>query len=409
MEKGNRKAPFFWPLMKETVTVEDRRSIAEFVLSAEWLTNGPKVGEFEKAWSEWQGCEHSLFVSSGSAANLLLLAGAIEHYGIKPGAKVAVPAITWSTHITPVIQMGLTPVFCDVNPRNFAMDPAHLQRISDENPDMNIIFAAHLLGIPAPVKQYREILPNAVFLEDSCESHGAQTPHGKVGSLFSGGTFSFYFGHHMTTLEGGMVCVKEENLYEIMRAKRSHGLARECGKNRFERFKSQSPDVDERFLFITDGFNCRNTEIGAVLGLRQLERLDAMIARRREVLGKFGNMTWEKHPDLFSSFQTEGNSSFCLPFACKTQAMNTDLRKFLYDKGVDSRPFCGGNLLRQPFLAGKFGAPEDFPNADYLHFHGFYIGNNHLITDDEIETLENLLEEFLGQSMYAQRGGRGGR
>ncbi|MDD9875112.1 MAG: DegT/DnrJ/EryC1/StrS family aminotransferase, partial [Gammaproteobacteria bacterium] len=142
--------------------------------------------------------------------------------------------------------------------------------------------------------------------------------------------------------------------------------------------------------------------------MRQLERLDAMIARRREVLGKFGNMTWEKHPDLFSSFQTEGNSSFCLPFACKTQAMNTDLRKFLYDKGVDSRPFCGGNLLRQPFLAGKFGAPEDFPNADYLHFHGFYIGNNHLITDDEIETLENLLAECLGPSVFVQNSGGGG-
>lgn len=406
MEKDNPKGRFFWPLMKETVTVEDRRRVAEFVLSAEWLTSGPKVGEFEKAWNEWLGCAHSLFVSSGSAANLLLLAGAMERYGIKPGTKVAVPAVTWSTHITPIIQMGLTPVFCDVNPRNFAIDPGHLRKISGQNPDMNIIFAAHLLGIPAPVKRYREILPDAVFLEDACESHGAQTPHGKVGSLFSGGTFSFYFGHHMTTLEGGMVCVKDGDLYEIMRAKRSHGQAREHGKRWFEHFKSQYPDVDERFLFSTDGFNFRNTEVGAVLGLSQLERLDAMIARRREVLDRFVNMTWIKYPDVFQSFQTEGNSSFCLPFICKERAMTASLRKFLYGKGIESRPFCGGNLMRQPFLSGKFGAPEDFPNADYLHFHGFYIGNNHLVKDDEIEVLENLLEEFLGRSMRCKEGAK---
>ncbi len=381
--------------MKDTVTAEDRKNLSEFVLSAELLTNGPKVREFEKVWSEWQGCAHSLFVSSGSTANLLLFAGAIEHYGIKPGAKVAVPAVTWSTSIAPVIQSGLTPVFCDVNPRNFAIDTRHLQKISEENPDIKVIFATHLLGIPAPIEKYREILPDAVILEDTCESHGARAPTGKVGSLSSGGTFSFYFGHHMSTIEGGMVCIEEENLYEILRTKRSHGLAREHGKARHEHLKSQYPDVDGEFLFTTEGFNFRNTEMGAVLGLSQIKRLDARVARRREILGKFVNMTWEKHPDLFASFDTEGNSSFCLPFICKKREMYRGLRQFLSNKGVETRPLCGGNLLRQPFLSGRFGNPDDFPNADYLHFHSFYIGNNHLITDDEIETLEDLLEEFL--------------
>ncbi len=381
--------------MKDSVTAEDRKSLSDFVLSSGRLTNGPKVREFEKVWSGWQGRKHSLFVSSGSAANFLLLAGAIEHYGIKPGAKVAVPAVTWSTNIAPVIQTGLTPVFCDVNPKNFAIDAGHLRKIAQENPDIKIVFTTHLFGIPAPVDLYREILPDAVFLEDVCESHGAEISGGKAGNFSSGCTFSFYFGHHMTTVEGGMVCVEDDKLCEILRAKRSHGLARELGEEGFERFKSQYPDVDKEFLFSTDGFNFRNTEMGAVLGLSQIERLDDMIARRREILDRFTKMTWKKRPDLFDSFETEGNSSFCLPFICKKREMRFELQRFLGENGVETRPLCGGNLLRQPFLSSGFGEPTLFPNADYLHFHGFFIGNNHLITDDEIETMENLLEDFL--------------
>jgi len=381
--------------MKNAITAEDRKTLSEFVLSAEQLTNGPKVREFEKAWSQWQECRHSLFVSSGSMANLLLMSGAIEYYGIKPGAKVAVPAITWSTNIAPAIQTGLTPVFCDVNPKNFAIDTGYLRKIAEETPEIKVVFATHLLGIPAPSEQYAEILPEAVILEDACESHGARTSSGKVGNHFAGSTFSFYFGHHMTTIEGGMVCVKEENFYEILRAKRSHGLAREHGTIRFEHFKSQYPDVAEEFLFSTEGFNCRNTEMGAVLGLSQIKRLDAIIVRRREILDRFIKMTWKKHPDLFESFDTAGNSSFCLPFICKKREMCARLKRFLSDNGVECRPLCGGNLLRHPFLSGRFSKPEEFTHADYLHFYSFYIGNNHLITEDEIDTLEYLLEVFL--------------
>lgn len=388
--------------MKDSVTAGDRRKLSEFVLSSGRLTNGPKVREFENRWSEWQGCGHSLFVSSGSAANLLLLAGAIEHYGMEPGAKVAVPAVTWSTNIAPVIQTGLTPVFCDVNPANFAIDPESLQKAAERNPGIKIVFVTHLFGIPAPVDRYREILPDAVFLEDVCESHGAEISGAKAGNLSSGCTFSFYFGHHMTTVEGGMVCTGEENLFEILRAKRSHGLARERGKEGFESFKSQYPDVDKDFLFSTEGFNFRNTEMGAVLGLSQIERLDSMIARRREILGRFSKMTWEKRPDLFAPFETEGNSSFCLPFICKKREMRPVLEQFLNGHGVETRPLCGGNLLRQPFLSGRFGEPSLFPNADYLHFHGFFMGNNHMITDDEIETLEGLLDDFVRKSDCGQ-------
>ena len=386
---------FSWPLMKDIVTDADRRALSDFVLTTGRLTNGPRVREFESAWSEWQGCDYSLFVSSGSTANSLLVAAAMQHYGLTAGNQVAVPAITWATNIGPVIQNGLTPVFCDVCPKSFAIDPASL-RAATMQYDIKAVFVTHLFGIPAPMAALREALPRAVFLEDVCESHGAVVDGvGKAGNFSAGGTFSFYFGHHMTTIEGGMVCVSDAGLYDLMRAKRSHGLAREMAPQTYARLRAESPDVNEQFLFGVDGYNFRNTEIGAVLGMSQLARLDAANARRREVFDQFVNMTWRKYPDVFESFNTEGNSSFCLPFVCKSREVRVALQKFLDDGGVETRPLCGGNLLRQPFLRGKYGDASAFAVADFLHFHGFFIGNNHLITDDEIAELESRIDGFV--------------
>lgn len=390
-----KPAAMFWPLMKDTVNAEDRKSLSDFVLTSERLTNGPKVREFEETWSRWQGAPQSLFVSSGSTANYLLLAAVMERYGIEPGSKVAVPAVTWSTNIAPVIQCGLEPVFCDVSRSHFGIETEDLKKAAKKHGDIKIVFVTHLFGIPAPVHEYREVLPDAVFLEDVCESHGTQVGGEKAGNLSEGSTFSFYFGHHMTTVEGGMVCSQDGHLHEIMRAKRSHGLARERGAEGFERFRNRYPEVDKEFLFSTGGFNFRNTEIGAVLGLSQIKRLDKFIERRREIFGRFTKMTWEKRPDLFSSFDTEGNSSYCLPFVCKTREMRGKMQKYMTENGVETRPLCGGNMLRQPFLEGRYGNPSDFPNADCLHYHGFFIGNNHLITDGETEKLEQLIDSFV--------------
>ena len=382
----------FWPLMKDCITQEDKDSLLDFIQTSNRYTNGPKVKEFEKQWSEWLGTKYSLFVSSGSTANTLLLSAIVEKYNLKKGDKVLVPAMTWVTNIEPVIQLGLKPIFCDVEPDTFSFDLDHLNKLSKEHKDIRVVFVTHLFGVPAPINEFKKIIPNAVYLEDCCESHGAEIYGKKVGTLSEGSTFSSYFGHHMTTVEGGFVSTDNTELYELMRAKRSHGMARECSPEVFEQYKRDYPEVDERFMFVTDGYNLRNTEFGAVLGLSQLPRLNDMIEKRREICDIFVSIL-KKYDDTFHIPNFNGNSSFCLPFILNDKNIKKDLQEYLEHNGIETRPLCSGNLLRQPFLK-KYSLYLDNPRVDYLHFNGFFIGNNHLVTDDDIYKLRRILDDY---------------
>lgn len=382
----------FWPLMKDCITQEDKDSLVNFIQTSNRYTNGPKVVEFEKQWSEWLGVKHSLFVSSGSTANFLLLSAMKRRYNLKDGDKVLVPSMTWVTNIAPVIQLGLKPIFCDVDNSNFSFDLEHMAKLHQEHPDIRLVFVTHLFGIPAPINEFKKIIPNAFYIEDCCESHGAEIYGQKVGTLSEGSTFSSYFGHHMTTVEGGFVSTDDDDLYELMRAKRSHGLARECSPERYESYIKQYPDVDKRFMFITDGYNFRNNEFGAVLGLSQLPRLDSMIKRRREICDEFVSIL-KMRPDFFHIPNFEGNSSFCLPFIVKDRYWRNELQEYLEENGIETRPLCSGNLLRQPFLS-EYEPFKEFPKVDYLHYHGFFIGNNHLISNEDIRKLETIIINF---------------
>jgi CDP-6-deoxy-D-xylo-4-hexulose-3-dehydrase len=385
----------FWPLMKDCITEEDKTAMIEFISSAGRFTNGPRVKEFEAAWSEWLGCKYSLFVSSGSTANLLLMSAIKEKYNLQPGDKVLVPAMTWVTNISPVIQLGLTPIFCDVDKFNFGFNMNHLRLIKERHPDIKVAFVTHLFGIPANMDAYKELLPDVVFIEDVCESHGAVYNGKKAGTLSEGSTFSFYFGHHMTTIEGGFVCTNDEELYNIMKMKRSHGMAREALPSKFEEYKALHPDVHPQFLFMTDGYNFRSMELNAVLGLSQLRHLDSAIEIRRQIYDRFLKILF-KHKERFLIPAQVGNSSFCLPFLCRNKEDRVNLEKFLNENGIETRPLCSGNLLRQPFLKNYKLDIEWTPSVDFLHDNGFFIGNNHLITEQEVNKLEEFIDEFTG-------------
>ena len=382
----------YWPLMKNCITEADKEAMIDFISSTDRFTNGPKVREFERQWSEWLGCKYSLFVSSGSTANLLLIAAIKEKYNLQKGDKILVPAMTWVTNISPIIQLGLQPVFCDVNIDNFGFSLPHLQQIVQENPDIKAVFVTHLFGIPADVDAYKELLPNAIFVEDVCESHGAVYKGKKAGTLSEGSTFSFYFGHHMTTIEGGFVCTDDTELYNLMKMKRSHGMAREALPKKYEEYKIRYPDVHPQFLFVTDGFNLRNMELNAVLGISQIKRLDGYVERRREIYDRFLKMI-DRH-GVFHIPTQEGNSSFCLPFICETSEIKNRLEMYLQERGVETRPLCSGNLLRQPFLRDYSLNIQADANVDFLHENGFFIGNNHLITDEDFDKLEEMLNDF---------------
>jgi len=384
-----------WPLMKNSISLWDRIQLAKFVLTSDKFTQGKNVERFEKEWSNWLGCRYSLFVTSGSTANFLLVSAIVEKYGLQKGDKVLVPSCTWVTNINPIIQLGLTPIFCDVNLENYSFDLDNLKTISDIHPDIKLVFVTHLLGIPAEVEKYKKILPNALFIDDVCESHGCLDGSGnKIGKNSLGATFSFYFGHHMSTVEGGMISTDSWELYDLMKMKRSHGLARVS--DQFKHYQNQNPEIEKSFLFVSDGYNFRNTEFGAVLGLSQLKRLDNFINNRDRTYSRFVEiMSSPKNRDNFYPIvYNEGNSCFCFPFICKTKEIKTRLISLLNKYKIEYRPVVGGNLLRQPYLKGYsiIGKTKNL-NVDILHENGIYIGNNQFVSSKDM----NLLEKILGE------------
>lgn len=383
-----------WPLMKETITFSDRLKLAKFALTTRQFTKGPKVREFESKWNEWLGSKHSLFVSSGSTANYLLLAAVKELYGLKNGDKVLVPACTWMTNVAPVIQLGFKPIFCDINTYNFSFDLDNLQYIAENHPDIKLIFVTHLLGFSAENEKYKKLFPEALILDDVCESHGCMSESGvKRGADSLGATFSFYFGHHMTTVEGGMISTNNSDLYDLMKLKRSHGLARESVN--FDLYAKENPDIQKSFLFVTDGYNFRNHEMCAVLGLSQLKRLDKMIEIRNRNYCSYTQLLKE-FPNLFEEvpyFPTSSN--FCFPFICKSKKIYDAMILAFEHYGVEYRPVVSGNLLKQPFLKGyRLSSRKKQTNIDKVHNFGVYIGNNHFVTKNDMNFLFELISEL---------------
>lgn len=381
-----------WPLMMNNITLSDRLKLAKFVLTSDRFTNGKKVREFEKEWSNWLGAKHSLYVSSGSTANYLLLSAIKELYNLKDGDKVLVPACTWVTNVGPVIQLGFTPIFCDINLNNFSFCEEDLEYISKKHPDIKLIFVTHLIGFSANNEKYKTLFPDALILDDVCESHGCKSPDGtKRGSDSLGATFSFYFGHHMTTIEGGMISTNNYELYDLMRIKRSHGLARES--DRFDYYVKKYPEVSKQFLFLTDGYNFRNHEICAVLGLSQLKRLDRYIQKRNENYKKFVELISTYENNFYVPLVTETCSNFCFPLICKTKDL-ADKIKIIFDEvGIEHRPIISGNILRQPFLSEyEITTQKDNLNVDYIHLNGIYLGNNQFIGDKELNLLGDILK-----------------
>jgi len=380
--------------MDDTVTLRDRMRMARFVLTTSRLTQGPQVRKFEEQWSEWLGVKHSLFVTSGSTANSLLVSAWKDLNDIPDGAKVIVPACTWVTNIAPIIQNNLTPVFCDINLKDFSFNIRALGDIAVKycnDPDpIRGVFVTHLLGFPAVVDHLRGFFPHADILEDVCESHGAFLLNGdRAGTLDVGGTFSFYFGHHMTTVEGGMVSTNNTELYDLMRMKRSHGLARES--THFDAYKKMYSDINPQFLFVTDGYNFRNNEIGAVLGQSQLKRLDSMIYKRNENYRSFFNLLLDYEDLFYLPTINIRMSSFCFPLISRDKKTHIKLQELLDEYLVEYRPVVGGNLLKQPFLSGY---KAHCPNADILHDRGLYIGNSHFVDDGHLNMLEEILEQL---------------
>ncbi|MBE3087304.1 MAG: DegT/DnrJ/EryC1/StrS aminotransferase family protein [Bacteroidetes bacterium] len=384
----------FWKLQENVISDEDIELLVSFIRETKRFTQFSKVKEFEQAFAEWLGCKHCVFVNSGSSANLILVNAAKELHGWEDKDEIIVPAVTWPTTITPVMQLGLKPVFVDTNLSDLSFNYDQLaSRITERTRG---IFVAHLLGFPADFQRLMEIVGDRdiQIIEDSCESQGAlyRGTAIKVGNLGRGSTFSFYWGHHMTTVEGGMLCTNDDELYKLFLLKRSHGLARELPEEYHDQIMAQYPDIDFKFLFLTDGFNFRNTEFNAVLGLAQLKHIDEFIKIRNRNYRQFLELC-KRYPRELITLEVEGFSSFVLPFIFYDLHKKKLFQNLIGTAGIESRPLISGNLLRQPFLI-QYYDPDGYKKADFLHTNAFYIGNNQFVNDERLNILEGLMEEF---------------
>ena len=268
-----------WPLMENNITKEDLEVLIDFLKGQPRLTQSTNVAAFEKEWSDWLGVKYSVFVNSGASANLITIAVLKYLHGT---GEIIVPPLTWVSDIASVIQNGFKPVFADINPQNLCMDGEQvIAKLTDKT---KAVFLTYVQGFNGLTDNLVSTLKrrNIPLIEDVCESHGATFKGQKLGSFGLISNFSFYFAHHMSTVEGGMVCTNDEQIYETIRMLRSHGMVRESTSEKLkEKYIRENPELSADFIFAYPAYNVRNTEIGAILGRNQLKRLDENNNKRR--------------------------------------------------------------------------------------------------------------------------------
>lgn len=362
--------------MADNILPEDRQAVIEFLKHNDRLTQAEQVRAFEKEWSQWVGVRHSVFVNSGSSANLITLAALREKSGT---GEVIVPTLTWVSDIAAVLHCGFTPVFVDIDPRHLGMnDEQVLAKITSKT---RAVFLTHILGYNALTARLVNGLKERgiPLIEDCCESHGARFKGGRVGSFGWVSNFSFYYAHHLSTVEGGMVCTNDDDLYQMIRMFRSHGLVREADDEAYRRkFHEQSPDLDPQFIFMFPAYNVRSTEINAVFGRHQLKRLDREISERNENMKLFlENLDPAKYR---TDFELEGMSNYAFTLVLQKNFIDRaeKVTRLLKEAGVEYRRGTsgGGNQLRQPYLKKLFGdSYKNYPEVEHVHFYAYYVGN----------------------------------
>jgi CDP-6-deoxy-D-xylo-4-hexulose-3-dehydrase len=364
--------------MSNNIQREDLDGLVSFLQGPDiMLTQSRQVLAFEREWSEWLGRKYSVFVNSGASANLLTMT-ALKHT-LGPG-EVIVPPLTWVSDIASVLQCGFTPVFVDIDPKTLGMDPQGILRAI--TPRTKAVFLTHVLGYNALTRELLDALAarGIPLIEDVCESYGATFEGRKLGQFGQMANFSFYYAHHMTTIEGGMISTDDPELYEILRMLRSHGMVRESNSDAVKQdYQERFPDLNPDFIFAYPAYNVRSTEINAVLGRSQLGRLDANNQLRQRNLKLFLDNLDPKA--YFTEFATDGNCNYALTLVLREPDMDFAERvmALLRAHGVEFRRGTagGGNQLRQPYLRARYPdiEPTDYPHVDHIHFFGFYLGN----------------------------------
>jgi CDP-6-deoxy-D-xylo-4-hexulose-3-dehydrase len=379
-------------LVKDTIDSDDIKKLISWLETNPRLTKGELNVKFEKEWSEWLGKKYSVFVNSGSSANLaalysLLLSGKLRNN------KIIVPAVSWVTTVTPAVQFGMEPIMCECDEDNLGLNIEHLKQIIKEH-DPSSIILVHVLGFPNHMNEIVELCKehDIRLIEDTCESIGSEYEGKKLGTFGDLSTFSFYFGHHMSTIEGGMISTDDEELYHILLSIRSHGWDRDLPKSKqIElRKKYNIGDFRSLYTFYYPGFNLRATDLQAFIGLEQLKKLDLIVKNRNLNYQKYHegikNNEWKINPPKDSFI-----SNFSYPVITKNIK---ELVEKLTENNVECRPLICGSINEHPFWYERYGK-QDLPISKKVHEYGLYLPNNHQMTVEEIDKVINIVNQYV--------------
>lgn len=381
-------------LVKDTISKGEIDSLINWLETDPRLTKGDLTVEYEKQWSEKIGCKHSVFVNSGSSAILISLYALIANGTLKKGDSVIVPALAWATDLSPVVQLGLKPILCDCNMEDLSVDPHYLRSIVSNHKPKALILVS-VLGLVPDMDFIVNFCEDndIVLIEDACESLGSKYKGKNLGNFGLLSCFSTYYGHHISTIEGGMVCTNDDELYNLLKSLRSHGWDRDMDPEYSKELKETfniNDDFDSLYKFYYFGFNLRSTDLQAFIGINQLDRLSDIISKR--------NSNYNLYRGLLSDYQwqppasTDENyiSNFAYPIIHPNR---NEIIKKLKKQNIESRPLICGSMGKQPFWIKNFGSIR-LPHADHINDFGLYLPNNHQLEEEEINFIAETIKDI---------------
>ena len=378
-------------LVNDTISNEDIDSLVEWLKTYPRLTKGELTVELEKKWSKWLGVSNSVFCNSGSSANLLMLWALVEAGRISRESKIVVPSVAWATDLSPVIQLGMTPLLCDVNLDDLSVDLDSLETLFKESKPQ-VLLLVSVLGLVPDMQSIVNLCNkyNVILLEDTCEGMGSKYNEKKLGTFGLMSSFSTYFGHHISTIEGGFISTDDEELYEILKSIRSHGWDRDSSKSFSSSLRDEwgTSDFNSLYTFYYSGFNLRSTDLQAFIGLGQIDKLNEICDKRNANFKLYQNELKELKPYI-----SDKDSNFISNFAYPVIDENRDfIVRRLIEADIEVRPMICGSMGSQPFYVKEFGKNIQ-RNASTIDRYGFYVPNHPGLSKEDILTITDIIKK----------------
>lgn len=387
--------PLRYHLAEDTIDREDINQLIAWLKTCPRLTKGKLTVQYEKKWSQWLGTSYSVFCNSGSSANLLMYYALLLSGKLK-NKKVIVPSVGWVTSVAPAIQFGFEPMMCEADPDTFGLDCDHLEQLLREHQPATVLLV-QVLGVPHKMDRLMTLKEKYGFflLEDACAAIGASYRGRKVGTFGDMASFSSYFGHQFSTIEGGLVSTNHPELRDLLLMLRSHGWSKDLSPAKHQELidRYQIDDFHSPFVFYIPGFNLRSTDLNAFIGLGQIDKLDGIVKRRQE-----NHKRYKRHFEGKLSFQKFDPESTVCSISFGALARDTEQRrrivKALENGGIETRIFSAGNLGLHPFWVERYGKAS-FPMADKIHHCGFFLPNHPSLKLEEVDFISKTVLEVL--------------